>query len=159
VDAGTSSIVLAASNASNHDDNANDNNVDKDNAAGKKTLVSAINSCLVALVMMALSAAFVFERHHHRGGKDNNGGGWENLAKAVPMSMLVDEDVVNLCNGGGNDNGIAYNGLYYGAAGGGAIMAVSVAKVRPAPPTSRTPRTRRGVVLLVVPCSCNRRRC
>jgi hypothetical protein len=43
------------------------------------------------------------------------------MLKVVPMSMLINEDVKNLCNGGGNVNGDAYYGLYYGAAGGGAI--------------------------------------
>ena len=38
-DAGTSSIVLAASNTPDHDNNANDNDADAKDAIGKKTLM------------------------------------------------------------------------------------------------------------------------
>ncbi len=37
------------------------------------------------------------------------------------MLTLVNDDVENLCDGGGNDDGNAYHELYYGAAGGGAV--------------------------------------
>ncbi len=37
------------------------------------------------------------------------------------MLTLVDNNIENLCDGGGNDDGDAYPGFYYGTAGGGAV--------------------------------------
>jgi hypothetical protein len=123
-DPGTSSVVLMASNAPEHDYDANDDNTANNDATGKKTLVSAVAGGLVALDMIALLAAFVYGRRHHHGGKDDDGGGGEDLVKAVPVLTLVNNNVENLCDGGGNDDGNAYHKLYYGAAGGGAVSGV-----------------------------------
>ncbi len=54
-------------------------------------------------------------------GSNNNGDGGNSLAKAVPMSTLVNDDVENLWDGGVNNNSNAYNRLYSGAAGVGAV--------------------------------------
>jgi hypothetical protein len=120
-DAGTSSFVLATSNAPTHYDDAINNNADNDNATGEKTLVSAVAGSLVALVAIALSAAFVYGRRCHRSGKNDNGCGGKDFAKEVPVLMLVNDNVENLCNGGGNNDGNAYHKMYYGAAGGSAV--------------------------------------
>ncbi len=37
------------------------------------------------------------------------------------MLTLVNNDIENLCNGSGNNNGNTYRKLYYGAGGGGAV--------------------------------------
>jgi hypothetical protein len=79
-DAGTSSVVLAASNAPNPDDDAANDDANDNDAAGKKTLVSAIAGNLVSLVATALSAAFVYGRRRHHGGKDDNRGKGDDLA-------------------------------------------------------------------------------
>jgi hypothetical protein len=83
--------------------------------------VSAIAGNLVALVATAHLAAFVYGRRRHCGGKDNNRGEGNNLAKAAPMLMLINDNIENLCDGVGNNDGNSYHGFYYGAAGGGAI--------------------------------------
>ncbi len=90
-------------------DDATDNAANDNNAARKKTLVSTIASNPVALVVTAQLAAFVYGRRHHCGGKGNNRGKGDNLAKAAPMLMLVDDNIENLCDGGENDDGDAYH--------------------------------------------------
>jgi hypothetical protein len=86
-----------------------------------KTLVNAAARGLVALAAIVLLIAFVYRRRCDCGGRDNNGGRGNKLMKVVLMSMLIDEDVKNLCNGGGNIDGDMYYRLYYGAAGSSAI--------------------------------------
>ncbi len=108
-DAGTSSIILVASNAPGHDNDANNNYGDNDNAAGKKDSVSAVAGGLVALVAIALLAVFFYGRCCYCSSKHNHGGRGKDLAKAVPVLTLVNDDVKNLCNGGRNDDGNAYH--------------------------------------------------
>jgi hypothetical protein len=122
-----------ASNAPDRADDTSAEDADDNDAAGKKTLVSAIAGNIVALVATALLAAFVYGRRRHCGGKDDNRGKGNDLAKAVPMLALVDNNIENLCNGGGNNDGNVYHGFYFGAAGGSTVGGAVGGKEAPGP--------------------------
>ncbi len=64
-DTGTSTVIPPVSNAPNHGNDATADNANYKDAAGKKTLVTAVASNLVALVATVLLAAFVYGRRCH----------------------------------------------------------------------------------------------
>ncbi len=51
----------------------------------------------------------------------------------MPVLKLVNDDVENLFDGGGNNNGNAFHELHYGAAGGGAVGGNVCGKDTPGP--------------------------
>ncbi len=138
------SIVLVASNTSNHDDNADNNDADDNNAAKKKTLVSAVAGGLVSLVRIALSGAFIYRRHCHHGSKDNNGDRGNNLAKQCLCQCSFKTILRTFATMVGMSTATSmtdYATVLLAAAPSAATL---VAKMHPAPPSSRRPHMRGG---------------